>query len=180
MVGKTGFPEDDSTLGNGVAPAPDGGAYVAGASFGAGADPNLVVVQFDAAGNFIWQKIGGPGFGSAEDVAVGADGRVHVTGQVLTDGGATGSNAFVWTLSAAGKGTDAAIPGCWRSVRDREWRVDCGRTRWRTPRRGLRGRATIYVHPWVEECEGRANVPRHDCRALLPRPLERSETRRPS
>ena len=111
VTGKTSFPENESTVGNGVAAAPDGGAYVAGASFGAGADPNLVVVQFDSAGNFVWQRIGGPGFGSAQDVAVGSDGRVHVTGNVLTDGGATGSNAFVWSLSPTGKGDDAAIWG---------------------------------------------------------------------
>jgi hypothetical protein len=111
LVGKAGAPDDDETQGNGVAAAPAGGAYVVGASLGAGFDPNLVVARFDAAGNFVWQRVGGPGFGSAQDVAVGADGSVHVTGNVLTQGGASGGNAFVWTLLANGKGNDAAVWG---------------------------------------------------------------------
>ena len=111
LVGKRGLPEDDDTDGNSVAAAPGGGAYVVGASTGTGVDPNLVAVQFDADGNFVWTKVGGPGFGTAQDVAVGPDGSIHVTGSVLTNGGDTGSNAFVWTLSAAGKGKDAAIWG---------------------------------------------------------------------
>jgi hypothetical protein len=109
LVGKNGVPGE--TTGHGVAPAPAGGAYVAGASTGAGADPNLLVARFDSAGNFVWQRVGGPGFGSAEDIAVGADGKVHVTGNVLTNGGDTGANAFVWTLLANGKGDDAAMWG---------------------------------------------------------------------
>jgi hypothetical protein len=109
LVGKNGVPGD--TDGNGVAAAPAGGAYVVGASTGAGADPNLLVVRFDGAGNFVWQMVGGPGFGSAVDVAVGPEGNVHVTGNVLTDGGNSGANAFVWTLLANGKGNDAAVWG---------------------------------------------------------------------
>ena len=108
VVAKNGVPGE--TTGHGVAAAPDGGAYVAGASTGAGADPNLVVVRFDSAGNFVWQRIGGPGFGSAEDVAVGPDGNVHVTGSVLP-ADASGGNAFVWSLLANGRGTDAAVWG---------------------------------------------------------------------
>ena len=111
LVGRTGIPNDDETQGNGVAAAPAGGAYVVGASLGAGFDPNLVAVRFDAAGNFVWQRVGGPGFGSAQDVAVGPDGSVHVTGTVLPQGGASGGNAFVWTLLANGKGQDAAVWG---------------------------------------------------------------------
>jgi hypothetical protein len=68
-------------------------------------------VRFDGAGNFIWQMVGGPGFGTAQDVAVGPDGNVHVTGNVLTDGGDSGANAFVWTLLANGKAHDAAVWG---------------------------------------------------------------------
>jgi hypothetical protein len=109
LVGKNGAPGD--TEGNGVAAAPAGGAYVVGTSTGAGADPNLLAVRFDGAGNFVWQVVGGPGFGSAQDVAVGPEGNVHVTGNVLTDGGNSGANAFVWTLLANGKGNDAAVWG---------------------------------------------------------------------
>jgi hypothetical protein len=109
LVGKNGVPGD--TDGNGVAAAPAGGAYVVGSSTGAGADPNLLVVRFDGAGSFVWQRVGGPGFGSAQKVAVGPEGNVHVTGNVLTDGGDSGANAFVWSLLANGKGNDAAVWG---------------------------------------------------------------------
>ena len=109
LVAKNGVPGE--TQGNGVAAAPAGGAYVVGASFGAGANPNLVAVRFDAAGNFVWQRVGGPGFGSARDVAVGLDGIVHVTGNVLAEGDAGTGNAFVWSLLANGKGHDAAVWG---------------------------------------------------------------------
>jgi hypothetical protein len=109
LLGKNGVPGE--TFGGGVAAAPAGGAYVVGWSHSAGADPNLLVVRFDAAGTFVWQRVGGPGFGSAEDVAVGPDGNLHVTGNVLTDGGDSGANAFVWTLMANGKGNDAAVWG---------------------------------------------------------------------
>lgn len=112
VLGKSGVPdENDDTLGNGVAAAPNGGAYVAGETTGTGFDANLVAVHFDANGNFVWQRVGGPGFGSAQDIAVGPEGNVHVTGNVLTDGGDSGANAFVWTLLADGKGSDAAVWG---------------------------------------------------------------------
>ena len=109
LVGRNGVPGE--TTGNGVAAAPAGGAYVVGDTTGAGADPNLLAARFDSAGNFVWQVVGGPGFGSAQDVAVGPDGNVHVTGNVLTDGGDSGANAFVWTLMANGKGNDAGVWG---------------------------------------------------------------------
>lgn len=51
LVGKNGIPGE--TQGTGVAAAPAGGAYVSGSSTGAGADPNLLVARFDAAGNFV-------------------------------------------------------------------------------------------------------------------------------
>ena len=111
LVGKGGFPEDDDTDGNAVAAAPDGGAYVVGASTGTGVDANLVAVRFDADGNFVWQKVGGPGFGAALDVAVGSDGSLQITGGVLGPDGNPPGNAFVWELSAAGKGNDAALWG---------------------------------------------------------------------
>ena len=111
LTGKGGFPEDDDTDGNAVAAAPDGGAYVVGSTTGTGVDPNLVAVRFDSAGNFVWQRVGGPGFGAALDVAVGPDGSVHITGGVLAADGSSPGNAFVWTLSPAGKGSEAALWG---------------------------------------------------------------------
>ena len=109
LLAKNGVPGD--TRGTGVAAAPAGGAYVSGSSTGAGADPNLLVARFDATGNFVWQRVGGPGFGDTQDIAVGPEGNVHVTGNVLTDGGNSGANAFVWTLLANGRGNDASIWG---------------------------------------------------------------------
>jgi len=106
LVGKTGIPGE--TQGTGVAAAPAGGAYVSGSSTGAGADPNLLVALLDAAGNFVWQRVGGPGFGNTQDIAVGPDGNVHVTGSVLA-ADASGGNAFVWTLLANGKANDASV-----------------------------------------------------------------------
>ena len=111
LVGKGGFPEDDDTDGNAVAAAPDGGAYVVGATTGTGVDANLVAVRFDADGNFVWQRVGGPGFGAALDVAVGSDGNLQITGGVLGADGNPPGNAFVWELSAAGKGSDAVLWG---------------------------------------------------------------------
>jgi hypothetical protein len=111
VVGKSPFPEDDETLGGGVAAAPDGGVYVAAWTFGAGFNPNLIAAQFDAAGNAVWNRVGGPGFGSAVGIAVGGDGHVHVTGSILSEDELTGGNAFVWTLLGNGKPDSAAIWG---------------------------------------------------------------------
>jgi uncharacterized delta-60 repeat protein len=106
LVGKNGVPGE--TQGAGVAAAPAGGAYVSGSSTSAGADPNLLVARFDSAGNFVWQRVGGPGFGNTQDIAVGPEGNVHVTGSILAPD-ASGGNAFVWTLLANGKANDASV-----------------------------------------------------------------------
>jgi hypothetical protein len=106
LVGRNGIPGE--TQGTGVAAAPAGGAYVSGSSTGAGADPNLLVARFDAAGNFVWQRVGGPGFGNTQDIAVGPEGNVHVTGSLLAPD-ASGSNAFVWTVLANGRAKDASV-----------------------------------------------------------------------
>ena len=47
------------------------------------------------------------GLGSAQDVAVGADGSLHITGNVLTE--PSGADAFVLNVLANGKGHDAAV-----------------------------------------------------------------------
>ena len=109
VVGKTGIPNDDQTFAFGIAAAPDGGAFVVGDTSGTGFNPNLVAARFDSGGNFVWLRVGGPGFGSAQDVAVAADGSLHITGNVLTE--PSGADAFVWSVLANGKGHDAAIWG---------------------------------------------------------------------
>ena len=102
-----GSPGRRPTLGNAVAAAPDGGAYVVGA-FGVLANPNLVAVHFDAAGNFVWERVGGPGFGAAEDLAVPPGRQIHVSGTVLSD-----RPAAMRSLDAEseGQGEDAAVWG---------------------------------------------------------------------
>jgi len=65
--------------------------------------------RFDSEGNFVWLRVGGPGFGSAQDVAVATDGSLHITGNVLTEPSA--ADAFVWNVLANGKGRDAAVWG---------------------------------------------------------------------
>jgi len=107
VVGKTGIPNDDQTFGNGVAAAPDGGAFVVGDTSGTGFNPNLVAAPFDSGGNFVWLRVGGPGFGSTQDVAVAADGSLHITGNVVTE--PSTADAFVWNVLANGKGHDAAV-----------------------------------------------------------------------
>jgi hypothetical protein len=71
--------------------------------------PNLVAARFDSDGNLVWRRVGGPGFGSAQDVAVAADGSLHITGNVLTE--PSGADASVWNVLANGKGHDAAVWG---------------------------------------------------------------------
>ena len=110
FIGKGGFPEDDMTVATAVAAAPNGGAYVVGDTTGTGLDPNLVAVRFDSGANFVWSRVGGPGFGGAQTVAVGSNGNVNVAGTVISEDGFSG-DAFVWTLSANGKGEDAAVWG---------------------------------------------------------------------
>ncbi len=109
VVGKTGIPNDDQTFAFGIAAAPDGGVFVVGDTAGTGFNPNLVAARFDSEGNFVWLRVGGPGFGSAQDVAVAADGSLHITGNVLTE--PSGADAFVWSVLANGKGHDAAVWG---------------------------------------------------------------------
>ena len=109
VVGRTGIPNDDQTFGHAVAAAPAGGAFVVGDTSGTGFNPNLVAARFDSGGNLVWLRVGGPGFGSAQDVAVAADGSLHITGNVLTE--PSGADAFVWNVLANGKGHDAAVWG---------------------------------------------------------------------
>lgn len=109
VVGKAGIPNDDQTFASGIAAAPDGGVFVVGDTAGTGFNPNLVAARFDSGGNFVWLRVGGPGFGSAHDVAVAADGSLHITGNVLTE--PSGADAFAWSVLANGKGHDAAVWG---------------------------------------------------------------------
>jgi uncharacterized delta-60 repeat protein len=88
----------------GVGTGPDGGVYFTGNTFDIGAKKNIILVKFDASGNRLWEKIGGPGFGAGLDVAANAA-FVYVTGNI--DTGATGGNAFVARYFPDGKAKDA-------------------------------------------------------------------------
>jgi uncharacterized delta-60 repeat protein len=108
------FAQDGVTAGLtdvfGVGTAADGSVYVTGNSTAAGFLENIVLVKFDATGAVVWERVGGPGFGTGIDVAVGSDGNVHVTGNLLLESaGCCGSAAFVWTFLSDGKTAGAAI-----------------------------------------------------------------------
>ena len=91
----------------GVGTGPDGGVYITGNEFELGAKKNIILVKFDASGNLLWEKIGGPGFGAGLGVAANAD-FVYVTGNIVVDTpGATGGNAFVARYFPNGKAKDA-------------------------------------------------------------------------
>src|SRR5262249_10652993 len=85
----------------GVGTGPDGGVYFTGNTFDIGAKKNIILVKFDADGNLLWDKLGGPGFGAGLDVAANAD-FVYVTGNVTVNGG----DAFVARYFPSGKAKD--------------------------------------------------------------------------
>ena len=102
---RDGFPGLTSAFGVGT--APDGSVYITGNASDIGVDKNVILVKFSAAGDVVWQKIGGPGFGNGNDVAVAADGEVFVSGSFLVESrdvpDAFGGLAFVAQYSADGK-----------------------------------------------------------------------------
>jgi hypothetical protein len=86
-----------------------GNAYFTGNTFESGHLRNIVLVKFSGAGNLIWSKVGGPGFGAGRDVAVSADGTaVFVSGNMLADDpDFFGGFAFVAEFTAEGKAKKA-------------------------------------------------------------------------
>ncbi len=97
------------TAAHGVAVAPDSSVYITGYAFDTGAPRNVILVKFDAAGNVIWERVGGPEFGVATDVAVApADGAVFVSGNMGSDDpDVFGGWAFVAEFTAEGKAKKA-------------------------------------------------------------------------
>ena len=96
----------------GVGTAADGSVYITGSTSSTGHLRNIILVKFDANGSVVWERVGGPGSGAGTDVAVSANGNVHVTGNVLPeDPNANSGSAFVATFLSNGKGRDAAIWG---------------------------------------------------------------------
>jgi uncharacterized delta-60 repeat protein len=100
-------------FGLGVAAAPNGSAYVTG-QFGQG---GIFLVNFDSAGNLMWQQVWQDTTSSPTAVEVGTDGSIYVAG--VTFGlGAGGGDAlllkfapdgtFIWARTWGGFGPDAA------------------------------------------------------------------------
>jgi hypothetical protein len=94
-----------------------GNIYFTGATSDSGHSNNIILVKFNGAGDLLWSKVGGPGFGAGRDVAVSADGTaVFVSGNILGDDPEIGGGpAFVVEFSSAGKAkkgnTFGGIPG---------------------------------------------------------------------
>jgi hypothetical protein len=103
------------TAAYGVTVAPDTSIYITGNAFDTGERTNVILVKFDAAGNVIWERVGGPEFAAATDVAVApADGAVFVSGNMSSDDpDVFGGWAFVAEFTAGGKAKKA---NSWGSV----------------------------------------------------------------
>jgi len=112
-LNQNGFPGLSSAFGVGT--APDGSVYITGNVSDTGESRhNIILVKFTTDGDLVWERVGGPGFGGATDVAVAQDGEVFVTGSVLADlrdPDIFGGFAFVAQFSADGKKRKALLWG---------------------------------------------------------------------
>jgi serine-aspartate repeat-containing protein C/D/E len=112
-LNRDGFP--GLSMAFGVGTAPDGSVYFTGNVFDTGESRNnIILVKFNADGDLVWERIGGPGFGSGNDVAVAPDGELFVSGSVLADlrdPNVFGGFAFVAQFSADGKKRKALLWG---------------------------------------------------------------------
>ena len=86
-----------------------GNVYLTGSTSDTGHLKNIILVKFDSAGNLVWERIGGPGFGAGIDVAVTPDNTaVFVSGNILSDDpDFFGGHAFVAEFSSEGKAKKA-------------------------------------------------------------------------
>ncbi len=93
----------------GMAADSAGNVYITGNAFDTGHRKNIILVKFSAAGDLVWEKVGGPGFGAGLDVAVSPDdAAVFVSGNILSDDADFfGGHAFVAEFTAAGKARKA-------------------------------------------------------------------------
>jgi hypothetical protein len=93
----------------GAAADGDGNVYITGNASDTGHSKNIVLVKFNAGGDLVWERIGGPGFGNGADVAVSPDNAaVFVSGNVLADDpDVFGGHAFVAEFTFEGKAKKA-------------------------------------------------------------------------
>jgi uncharacterized delta-60 repeat protein len=84
-------------FGSGVAAAPDGSAYLTG-QFGQG---GTFLVNFDAAGNLVWQRVWEDTSSSPRAIEVGADGSIYVAGFTFSHG-AGGGDALLLKFAPDG------------------------------------------------------------------------------
>ena len=93
----------------GIATDGTGNVYITGNTGDSGHLKNITLVKFNAGGNVLWQKVGGPGFGTGLDVAVSPDNTaVFVSGNILSDDpDFFGGLAFVAEFTSAGKAKKA-------------------------------------------------------------------------
>jgi hypothetical protein len=86
-----------------------GNVYITGGASDTGHSKNIILVKFNAGGNLVWARIGGPGFGAGIDVAVSPDNAaVFVSGNILSgDPDFFGGPAFVAEFTSAGKAKKA-------------------------------------------------------------------------
>jgi hypothetical protein len=89
----------------GVATDGVGNVYFTGNTFESGHLKNIVLVKFTSAGDLVWNRVGGPGFGAGGDLAVSPDNlSLFVSGNILSDDpDFFGGLAFVAEFTADGK-----------------------------------------------------------------------------
>jgi len=102
-------PQTGLTTAFGVTTDGAGNVYFTGNTSDSGHLKNIVLVKFSGAGNLIWSRVGGPGFGTGRDVAISPDGTaVFVSGNFLADDpDFFGGFGFVAEFTADGKAKKA-------------------------------------------------------------------------
>jgi len=90
-----------------------GNVYITGNTSDSGHRKNIILVKFAPDGGLVWERVGGPGFGTGSDVAVSADGTaVFVSGNILSDDpDFFGGHAFVAEFTSGGKAKKASTWG---------------------------------------------------------------------